>query len=142
MPQSANSVGLPKENIQLIWQPLAWLVYENVLLGTLNNDPNTYLRVLPGNDTEEPTEGSVQDDLIYPGNDNSLIISQRVKLTYSCQFQLLKFPFDRQTCDMTLLMNRPNNNSVMFVESVPAIIYHGPKTLNDFLIKDIGKVSS
>ena len=80
--------------------------------------------------------GLWRETLVYQGKENMLIVSQRMKLKYRCDFFLLYFPFEETTCDFYLSIRTTGNNSVMMTKNDNSVNYQGPKILNEFDIVD------
>ena len=73
-----------------------------------------------------------KETLIYPGKDHILVIKQRMKLQYRCEFFLVYFPIDDSICDFFLSILTIGNNSIMMTNDDNSVIYKGPSTLNEF----------
>ena len=72
------------------------------------------------------------DELMYSGAENPMEVSQRFRIEYNCEFNLKKFPFDRQKCDFIIMLDQ--NNSLLLVEDDPPIIYNGENKKGQFYI--------
>ena len=46
-----------------------------------------------------------------------------------------KFPFEKQVCTFTMVIETANNKTVNFVEDTPAIVYQGPSILNEYEVE-------
>ena len=69
---------------------------------------------------------------MYDGAGNPMEVSQRFRIEYNCEFNLKKFPFDRQKCDFIMMLDQ--NNSLLLVEDDPPIIYNGENKKGQFYI--------
>ena len=83
--------------------------------------------------------GSVSKDLMYSGYENSLIMSQKFRVAYPCQMDILYFPFDEQHCKFILKMETKGNQSVILKTDATkeSVSYNGPRLLQEFELVDI-----
>ena len=130
---------VPNTLYRKIWLPMPKIVHENAVIGQIKKDDNLYVQIHPKMepeivDTERPTE-----DLMFLGKDNDLVMIQRFKLEYRCDFFLKVFPFDQQACKFIMKLKVQSNTSVMFTESSEPVVYEGPRILTEF---EVGKISS
>ena len=109
----------------------------NAVIGNTKKDKNKYVHIQPVNNPLPMDPVSSTEDLIFPGLQNELVMIQKFKLEYLCDFHLRKFPFDDQRCDFLMRIRVPNNKSVMFVPVAEAVVYIGPRVLSEFQINDI-----
>ena len=78
-------------------------------------------------------------DLLYSGAENDLIMSQKFKVAYPCQMNILYFPFDKQNCKIMLKMETKGNESVLLkTDPTKEIVsYAGTPLLQEFELADI-----
>ena len=96
-----------------------------------------YVKIQPVNNPLPMDALLSTEDLIFPGPQNDLVMIQKFKLEYLCDFHLGKFPFDDQRCDFLMRVRVPNNKSVIFVPKTEAVMYNGPRVLAEFEIHEI-----
>ena len=105
--------SIPSKEKDKIWVPLPELVHDNAIIGETKVVDFFKLGVEVQNDPLPMNSGSPRETLIYPGKDNILIVSQRLKLKYRCDFLLVYFPFDDTTCDFYLSIRTIGNSSII-----------------------------
>ena len=69
-------------------------------------------------DLSEPRE-----TLIYSGKESKLVMKQRFKLKYRCDFYVKLFPFDNSTCDFIFSIARIGNNSIRMKNDEFSVLY-------------------
>ena len=127
---------IPKKEKDKIWVPLPELVHDNAIIGEIEEVDFFMLGIEVQNDPLPMDSNLWNEVLIYPGKENMLIVSQRMKLKYRCDFFLVYFPFDETSCDFYLSIRTIGNNSIKMTKNEDSIIYHGPTILNEFEIID------
>ena len=127
---------IPNQEKNKIWIPLPELVHDNAVIGETEVVDFFKLGVQVQNEPLPMDPGLWRETLVYQGKENILIVSQRMKLKYRCDFFLLYFPFEETTCDFYLSIRTTGNNSVMMTKNDDSVIYQGPKILNEFEIVD------
>lgn len=127
---------VPNKEKDKIWVPLPELVHDNAIIGEIESVDFFKLGVEVQNDPLPMSAGLWRETLIYPGKENAMIVSQRLKLKYRCDFHLVYFPFDVTICDFYLSIPTIGNSSVMMTKDANSVTYDGPKVLNEFEIVD------
>ena len=125
---------VPNKEKNKIWVPLPELVHDNAIIGETEVVDFFKLGVEVHNEPFPMDVSLAKETLIYSGKENILIVSQRMKLQYRCDFYLVYFPFDETTCDFYVSIRTNGNNSVMMTKNDDSVIYNGPKVLNEFEI--------
>ena len=113
-----------------LWLPIPMIEHDNAVIGNTKEDKTKYVQIQPDNNPLPISPVLATEDLIFPGPQNDLIMIQKFKLEYLCNFHLPKFPFDFLT-----RIRVPKNKSVMFVDE--AVVYKGPKVLAEFQVNKI-----
>ena len=67
------------------------------------NDKSVITIQRNGNATISPLQ-SVQNNHIYSGSENELILSQVYTTSFTCTYDMGSYPFDFQKCSMVLIM--------------------------------------
>ena len=93
-----------------IWLPLPELVHDNAIIGEIKVVEFFQLGVEVSDNALPVNSELPREALIYPGKRNKLIVSQRMRLKYRCDFGLLYFPFDVTICDFSLFIRTIQNN--------------------------------
>ena len=132
-----DSKGVNSAVYNQLWLPIPMIEHGNAVIGNTKKDKNKYVHIQPVNNPLPMDPVSSTEDLIFPGLQNELVMIQKFKLEYLCDFHLRKFPFDDQRCDFLMRIRVPNNKSVMFVPVAEAVVYIGPRVLSEFQINDI-----
>ena len=128
---------LPKTHADQIWNPFEGWIIENAVIGGVKYDHRVRTKVIP------TIEQDFDPIYVYEGNEyngsyNFLEISQAMKLTYNCHFDLYKFPFDKQSCPLDFkLFHRPTTN-LTFVADGP-ILYNGSNIINQFRLDPMNR---
>ncbi|XP_050688543.1 uncharacterized protein LOC126981492 isoform X3 [Eriocheir sinensis] len=122
---------LPEEELNRLWTPLIFFVNSEDNQNTLV-DENTILRV----DRQCPPETTSTMDSreveIFSGSCNPLRLSRRYKMRFACEFDLLLYPFDRQTCQVPLLLHSTIRSYVRFHPNDSNVLYSGPSKLREY----------
>ena len=98
----------------------------------MQKDPNKKVLVyshIPENiDPEYPYENKR-----YNGSYNFLRVSQRMRVKYSCKFNVYKFPFDINRCEFGFKINQ---KKIQVVEDL-SISYNGTNIIDQFKIESV-----
>ena len=131
------SKRIPMQYGNQLWLPHENLIFQNATLGDIRRE-NLYLlevEVTKPATAMNPEES--RETLIYPGTDSWLILTQRVKLKYPCNFELANFPFDKSICKFALSLDMTENNILKLMGGNQSVVYAGPKILNEFKITSL-----
>ena len=83
--------------INQIWIPQ--LIFTNSLnYETLYIDQRSSITILRIADPYQPPLDEIQENYLYTGLDNPLLYNDTYDLTFHCDFDLTKYPFDTQKC--------------------------------------------
>ena len=96
-----NTVG--REDAGKIWYPKVIFYNTKDMEETKYNDKS----VITVNRNGTPTVSSlkeIQNDHIYKGEENELILSQVYTTQFICEYDLRNYPFDVQKCSMIFIM--------------------------------------
>ena len=88
------------------------LLHDNAILGETRIEDFFNLEVEVKNDAMQMDLAEPRETLIYSGEESLLVMKQRFKLKYRCEFFVKMFPFDNSTCDFILSIARIGNNSL------------------------------
>ena len=128
---------IAEKEFNKIWLPMPDIIHENAVIGKVIEDKVFYVKIVGKSNPLDMTLEEDIEGLLYPGSANNLVISQRFKLEYRCEFFLRNYPFDKQTCNFILMVKLKGNNSIELAEDDPAVVYNGPRILREFEIKDL-----
>ena len=126
---------IPNEKRNLIWTPLRDLVQVNAIIGERkmenNPDMSVYATTAEKSDVSQPIENRQ-----FNGSDNPISLTLRMKTKYSCTFDVKKFPFDGQQCELIMKINQRTRKRTRFIAN-GYIDYRGETIVDQFKIGDI-----
>ena len=125
---------IPEKEKNLLWNPLPKLVHDNALIGDVKSVKFYQFSIKTDNRPLAMDPAFVRETQVYSGKENPLVIAQRMKLSYRCDFILVYFPFDETDCDFYLSIRTIKNDSIRLTNDENSVKYNGPKTLNEFKI--------
>ena len=114
-----------------MWIPLNNLEHKNAIIGKIRPDLNRKIEIVLNylNKTfshPEPVDLSESlEEYRYLREENLLKIEQRFRVNYECIFDLLKYPFDEQHCNITLKFGSLGNKKMAFRMTNDTIKYTG-----------------
>ena len=79
---------------------------------------------------------------IFSGSCNPITLSRRYKMRFNCEFDLLLYPFDYQTCQVPLLFHTTIRNYVKFLYSQSIATFTGPSKLREYEVCSSSSSSS
>ncbi|KAG7166368.1 Glycine receptor subunit alpha-4-like 3, partial [Homarus americanus] len=115
----------------------------NLLSGKATSDiwtPRVFFSNAQGNMFTNLDQGARVELNVFPGEENSLEMSQLYTATYSCDFHLAMFPFDsqvstREVCQLTFTLVSAASSYMVLDPDVAT--YTGPKYLIEYEIGEI-----
>ena len=113
------------------------VIHDNAIIGKVTDDKIFSVKIIGQSIPEKMNLEEDIEALLYCGAKNNLFMSQRFQLEYRCDFFLMNYPFDEQTCNFVLMMNLKGNNSIKLDEHSSPIIYNGPRILQEFELTDL-----
>ena len=125
---------IPESDRSSIWLPMSKLVHDNAILGETRVEDFFNLEVEVKSEAMQMDLSEPRETLVYSGKESQLVMKQRFKLKYRCDFFVKLFPFDNSTCDFILSIARIGNNSIKMKNDDLSVLYDGPLTLNEFEI--------
>ena len=129
---------VPTKTADLLWLPIRTLIHENAVIGSMEKDSMPQLKVkISGGDTLPQQLSDSIENVLFLGENNPLELKVRFKIEYNCNFHLVKFPFDKQNCELISKMKIEKGSNITLVEDNPATAYGGSTTLNQFEITSI-----
>ena len=90
-----------------LWLPIPKIIHENAVIGNIKRDVNINILINPKSKQKIDYPTSPMEEMIFSGADSDLIMIQRLKLEYICDFDLRKFPFDEQSCEFIMKIKSP-----------------------------------
>ena len=132
-----DSVGVDSDLFEKLWLPIPVIEHDNAVIGKTKEDRNKYVLLQPLNKPIPMDPELHRENLCFPGSENDLVMIQKFKLEYLCNFNLQKFPFDHQECSFLMKIRVANNMSIMFMPVADAVVYSGSKELAEFRINEI-----
>ena len=128
---------VPAETAHQLWTPLRNLIHENAIIGEIKYDNNNNVK-LQADVPEDLDVSKATENRLFKGSNNSLELSQRMKINYNCLFNVQKFPFDGQNCYFIMKIIRSRETTISFVDD-GYILYDGSSIVDQFTI---GKMNS
>ena len=119
---------LSKDQKTLIWFPkIIFGNSENNL--EVPNDSKAKLLVKKKGDLTMSNEDNLKEIAFFDGAENPIFYSRELNLKFKCDFKLALFPFDTQTCSISL---KAGNKVRNFIKLVGSVHFKGPKELATF----------
>ncbi|XP_042218730.1 uncharacterized protein LOC121863881 [Homarus americanus] len=120
---------LTEESVAAIWTPRVFFSNAQGNVFTNLEQGARVEGVREGPSRPSPTHYPVEVN-IFSGHENSLEMSQLYTVTYTCEFQLAKFPFDSQVCSLSF---RLVSASASYLSLVPVnVTYSGELNLIEY----------
>ncbi|XP_069975270.1 uncharacterized protein [Penaeus vannamei] len=94
------------------------------LMAQRNTDP------LPDNSEK------LWEDETFEGRHNPLVLVQKLTVTTSCQFDLITFPFDTQTCKLGMVLGGLTKDYIALVPEGAGVKYIGKRKLMAYYLKE------
>ncbi|XP_069937796.1 uncharacterized protein, partial [Cherax quadricarinatus] len=116
-----------------LWAPTVGFVntddFQNT---TLDEESSLYLqRLQPPVTRDNSAPGEVD---LFPGRKNSVFLSRKYNTNFTCDFNLVLYPFDVQYCDMRLRMISASKNYLTFDEVASSAAYYGSSLLLEYQV--------
>ena len=127
---------IPDHKSQLVWTPIRDLIHENAIVGEVVYDKYEIKLQPTSHQLVDPAR--VVENMIFNGSYNPLKLTQRMKTTYDCTFDVTNFPFDGQNCSFIMKLKRQKITPIQFATHRDPV-YEGPEIVGQF---SIGKIYS
>ena len=127
---------IPDHKSQLLWTPIRDLIHENAIVGEVVYDKYEIKLQPTSHQLVDPAR--VVENMIFNGSYNPLKLTQRMKTTYDCTFDVTNFPFDGQNCSFIMKIKHQKITVIKFSGNRNAV-YEGPEIVGQF---SIGEISS
>ena len=132
---------VPDHQQDKIWLPTNNLAYGNAVIGETIKEDFDILGVIIKSAANERNVYDSKESLIYPGTKNPLVVTQKMKIKYRCEFYVQNFPFDNETCNFVISLARNGKNTIVLRNDEKSIAYDGKLILNEFKIKSISSAT-
>ncbi|XP_071530491.1 uncharacterized protein [Panulirus ornatus] len=129
---SLNKV--PFTSMMELWSPTVGFVNtEGNQHTVMDIETNLYLkRLMTPSQGDNSAPGEVE---LFLGEGNPLIVSRKYSTTFSCDFNLVLYPFDIQQCDMHLRMLSASKTYLKFNKTSTFVAYHGSELLLEYQLE-------
>lgn len=103
-----------------MWIPLDNLEHKNAVIGKIRPDLDKKVEIVLKhlNKTFSHPEladvSASREEFRYRHEENLLMVEQRFRVDYECIFDLLRYPFDEQSCDIILKFRSLGNKKIEF----------------------------
>ena len=141
---------LNNEDIEKIWSPQLLFLHSNqkrVIAGQISygqiRDFSTtgIIRVLRLGLPQRNSLDELEEDLIYPGNENPMVMTNYISVMLGCQFQLEMYPFDIQKCNVELIKTSRFDSSFVLKWEKPPEIWDF-ELMKYYVMKDLEYVNT
>ena len=134
IPDSNNLI--PTEKRKLIWNPFREMIQDDAIIGGDKYDK--YYLSVHGTIAQKSDFTNPIENRLYNGSNNPLMLTLRMKTKYICAFDVRRFPFDGQQCELNMKINQRQYYKISFTEHAN-ITYGGETIIDQF---SIGKIYS
>ncbi|XP_064088250.1 uncharacterized protein LOC135202695 [Macrobrachium nipponense] len=128
----ANKVQDPES----VWQPTLQIGDGSRSLADLNPRSRTLMVEREG-DPIPDDETRVHEDEIYLGSDNTMYLFEVHTIGFTCQFQLQRYPFDKQLCSLTFRLIDVSADFVVLTQDSTGVDFLGQKRLLEYEITSV-----
>jgi hypothetical protein len=132
-PVMSHANVVPAGKIKDIWLPSQHLIIENAILGQIEYDNHQHVTLHPKKSCDCIKLDLSRENRVFNGFNGLLEVYQRMKVTYKCIFDVYKFPFDEQKCNLVFKLEQSRANKVNFVMD-GLVMYQGSQTIDQFRI--------
>ncbi|KAK8397292.1 hypothetical protein O3P69_004770 [Scylla paramamosain] len=80
-------------------------------------------------------EENLWEDEVFAGSDNPLVLLNKLTVTTSCQFDLITFPFDTQTCRLGVVLLGMTKEYIALVPEDSGVTYLGKRKLLEYYLQ-------
>ena len=123
---------LSEYEISMIWTPK--VVFVNTENEETTKPDNSSKIILDRASSYELDKSDFHETAYFPGSENPLTYSRIFSLDFKCSFELQKFPFDIQTCEIVMSVTFKES---IFVRLIPnKLHYTGPIEMLTYSIVD------
>ena len=128
--EDMNSLTLDEQIT--IWTPTIVFWNTKQQLRTIN-DKNTFISIRREVNGSKIGKDSSEDIEIFNGKDNMISMSRVYSMKLFCEYDMLWYPFDQQTCYIQLMMDGVLENCVSLLAR--NIKFSGAKELTQYFVK-------
>ena len=133
--QQGHDNVISSDEANKIWTPSNSLIIENEIVGKTEYGNRKEVKVKAQMLQKNNPRFSYENQ-VHNGSHNYLQSSQRIQVSYHCKFDVYRFPFDWQKCDLLFKFNGYKKNKVTLREFAPSA-YDGPEKIDQFTIRNI-----
>ncbi|XP_068240407.1 uncharacterized protein [Palaemon carinicauda] len=130
-----NVIYLDDKESQMPWMPTVEFLGDAFTSSDVTDRRSSLLvhRVtmpLPDNDER------LLEDEIFEGKDNPLVLLKKLTVKTSCQFDLITFPFDTQTCRLGVVLSGVTKDYIALVPDGKGVSYLGNRKLLEYFLTE------
>ncbi|XP_023335729.1 uncharacterized protein LOC111706994 isoform X2 [Eurytemora carolleeae] len=130
---------LEESSREQMWLPLDHIFFYNGILGTTVVDDITTVTANPTSEPKLPSREDSVNSIQFNGIDAYLVMERKFQATFFCEMDIFNFPFDKQSCQVTIAIRTQGDNSIRLVpsEDFLPVEYQGSKNLKLFQLGEI-----
>ncbi|XP_066949395.1 uncharacterized protein [Macrobrachium rosenbergii] len=129
-----NLIHLDDES-QMPWMPTVEFLGDAFTTSDITDRRSTLLAhrvTMPLDDDDE----RLLEDEIFEGKDNPLVLLKKLTVKTSCQFDLITFPFDTQTCRLGVVLSGVTKDYISLVADGKGVSYLGNRKLLEYFLAE------
>jgi len=128
--------SLDKSTQRQIWSPSLGFTNAKVIGGTKVDTITSTIVDRIGVPLQDDIERAVEASL-YAGSDGYIIMSREYFIDWTCDYDLVYYPFDTQVCKMMFDLNGITMDYVKLEKDFEGVTYTGQKVLMEYVIGDM-----
>ena len=133
----SDKVMLPEASLLEIWNPIQVLGHMLADIGSVTNDESSMrLKLKMENLPEKVNPEESFENLVYKGTGGVLQQKMSMKGVYECYYDLFRFPFDRQECNINLQLKKHQDTRFSIDALNSSVTFSGNKQLTEIEITD------
>ncbi|XP_071526735.1 uncharacterized protein [Panulirus ornatus] len=134
--KSDPSLNLVDSKLSEVWRPTV------VLLNTVDTThPSSSKHASPSltyvlrRGTHTGTDNSIPEEVrLFPGRDNPLVEKRKYQASFTCEFDLTRYPFDEQTCYLGFHLGADSSEDLRWDSEASWAEYEGSELLLEYTV--------
>ncbi|XP_068230942.1 uncharacterized protein [Palaemon carinicauda] len=129
----SNTIANKVQDPENVWQPTMQIEDGSTSLADVMSRSKT-LMVEKESKPIPDDEARVHEDDIYLGSENTLYLYEVSTIGFTCQFQLQRYPFDKQMCSLTFRLIDVSSDFVSLIQDGIGVDFLGQRRLLEYEI--------